>query len=114
MFIWTAKLFRSGKFVEFAVVEDLRAESLGQFILVRIGLGMKLCRGQGCDRVANMGGHLPGAHALIRSKYSLAKYVHCIAHPLYLVLTDSSQISDIKHCVNVIPEAISFFHFISK
>ena len=38
------------EFVEFAVVEDLRGESLGQFIISRmekLGLNMKLCRGQG-------------------------------------------------------------------
>ncbi|KAK2714120.1 hypothetical protein QYM36_008640 [Artemia franciscana] len=40
------------EFIEFAVIEDLRGESLGQFILSRIeelGLDMKLCRGQGYD-----------------------------------------------------------------
>ncbi|KAK2725667.1 hypothetical protein QYM36_000239 [Artemia franciscana] len=78
---------------EFAVVEDLRGESLGQFILSRIeklGLGMKLCRGQGYDGAPNMSGYFSGAQDFISSKYPLAKYVRCIAHSLNLALTDSS------------------------
>ena len=60
---------------------------------------MKLCRGQGYDGAANMSGHLSGAQAFISNKYPLAKYVHCVAHSLNLVLTDSSKIPDIKHCI---------------
>ncbi|KAK2702969.1 hypothetical protein QYM36_018455 [Artemia franciscana] len=84
------------EFVEFAVVEDLRGESLGQFILIRIeklGLDMKLCRGQG---------------------YPLAKYIECLAQSLSLVLTDRSKIHDIKHCMMIIRETVNFFHFSAK
>ena len=105
------------EFIEFAVVEDLRCESLGQFILSRtekLGLDMKLCRGPGYDGAPNMSGHLSGAQAFISSKYPLAKYVHCIAHSLNLVLTDSSKMSEIKHCMRVIRETVNFFHFSAK
>jgi hypothetical protein len=40
------------EFVGFAIVEDLRGKSLGQFIISqmeKLGLDMKLCRGQGYD-----------------------------------------------------------------
>ncbi|KAK2703571.1 52 kDa repressor of the inhibitor of the protein kinase-like [Artemia franciscana] len=105
------------EFIEFTIVDDLRSESLGQFILSRIeklGLDMKLCRGQGYDGAPNMSGHLSGAQAFISSKYPLAKYVHCIAHSLNLVLTDSSKIAEIKHCMMVIRETVNFFHFSAK
>ncbi|KAK2717835.1 hypothetical protein QYM36_006591, partial [Artemia franciscana] len=44
------------EFIEFAVVKDLRGESFSQFILSQIeklGLDMKLCRGQGYDGAPN-------------------------------------------------------------
>ncbi|KAK2702838.1 hypothetical protein QYM36_018569 [Artemia franciscana] len=105
------------EFIKFAVVEDLHGESFGEFILSRIeklGLDMKLCRGQGYDGAPNMSGHLSGAQAFISSKYSLAKYVHCIAHSLNLVLTDSSKIAEYKHCMMVIRETVNLFHFSAK
>ncbi|KAK2704250.1 hypothetical protein QYM36_017463 [Artemia franciscana] len=64
------------EFIEFAVVEVLRGESLGQFILSRIeklGVEMTLCRGQGYEGAPNMSGHLPGVQVFISSKYPLAK-----------------------------------------
>ncbi|KAK2704252.1 hypothetical protein QYM36_017465 [Artemia franciscana] len=105
------------EFIEFAVVKDLRGVSLGQFILSRIeklGLNMKLCRVQGYDEAPNMSGHLSGARAFISSKYSLAKYVHCIAHSLNLVLTDLRNIAEIKHCITVIRKTVNFFCFSAK
>ncbi|XP_065569223.1 52 kDa repressor of the inhibitor of the protein kinase-like [Artemia franciscana] len=111
-FVYSETLQIREEFIEFAVVEDLTGESLGQFILSRIeklGLDMKLCRGQGYDGAPNMNGHLSGAQAFISSKYPLGKYVHCIAHSLNLVLTDSSKIAEIKHCTMVIREAVNFF-----
>ncbi|XP_065583228.1 52 kDa repressor of the inhibitor of the protein kinase-like [Artemia franciscana] len=64
------------EFVEFAVVEDLRGESLGQFILIRIeklGLDMKLCRGQGYDEVPNMSEHFSGAQAFYLEQISTSQ-----------------------------------------
>ena len=105
------------EFIDLAVVEDLRGESLGQFVLIRIeklGLDMKLSRGQGYDGAPNMSGLLSGAQAFISSKYPLAKYVHRVADSLNLVLTDSSKIAEIKHCMMVIREIVNFFHFSVK
>ena len=56
------------EFIEFAVVKDLRGESFSQFILSQIeklGLDMKLCRGQGYDGAPNRSRHLSGAQAFI-------------------------------------------------
>ncbi|KAK2722970.1 hypothetical protein QYM36_003234 [Artemia franciscana] len=75
---------------------------------------MKLCRGQGYDGAPNMSGNLSGAQAFISSKYTLDKYVHCIAHSLNLVLTDSSKIAEIMHSMMVIRETVNFLHFTAK
>jgi len=103
--------------IEFAVVQNLRSEGHDQFILSQIeklGIDMKLYRGQGYDRAPNVSGHLSGAQAFISSKYSLAKYVHYIVHSLNLVLPDSSKIAEIKHCMMVVRETFNFFHFTAK
>ncbi|KAK2710744.1 hypothetical protein QYM36_012051 [Artemia franciscana] len=84
------------KFMEFAVVEDLRCEILGY------------------DGAVNMNGHLSGAQTFMSNKYPLATYVHCVAHSLKSVLTDLSNIPDIKHSMTVFREIVNFFYFGAK
>ncbi|CAF4270051.1 unnamed protein product [Rotaria sp. Silwood2] len=60
-------------------------------ILVRCGLDIKLCRGQGYDGAATMAGHVSGVSSRIKNLNSKAYYVHCNAHSLDLALQDVTR-----------------------
>ncbi|CAM4851576.1 unnamed protein product, partial [Rotaria magnacalcarata] len=60
-------------------------------ILVRCGLDIKLCRGQGCDGAATMAGHVTDVSSRITNLNSKAYYVHCNAHSLDLALQDVTR-----------------------
>lgn len=59
--------------------------------LIRCGLPLEHCRGQGYDGAANMMGHLSGVAVRIQSQFPPALPVHCLAHSLNLVLQEAAK-----------------------
>ncbi|KAL6547893.1 hypothetical protein OROHE_009598 [Orobanche hederae] len=56
-------------------------------------LSMSQIRGQGYDGASNMRGELNGLKALILKENSSARYVHCFAHQLQLVVVALAQVN---------------------
>ncbi|KAL6517883.1 hypothetical protein OROMI_033584 [Orobanche minor] len=56
-------------------------------------LSMSQIRGQGYDGASNMRGELNGLKALILKENSSARYVHCFAHQLQLVVVPLAQVN---------------------
>ena len=55
------------------------------------GLSLSQLRGQGCDGASNMRGELSGLKTLILSENPSARYIHCFAHQLQLVVVSVAQ-----------------------
>lgn len=89
-------------FCGFAEVESQKSEYLEKTVLSIIEefSDVSKVRGQGYDGAANMSGVYSGLQARIKEKNPSAKYVHCCAHALNLVVND---------CVTSIPEIRNFF-----
>lgn len=95
-------------FVGFFEVTDQTSKGLEHKIveiLEEMGLNLAKCRGQGYDGASNMSGIYNGLQALIKLKEPTAKYVHCAAHNLNLVLNDA--------CLNV-PMLKDFYDICQK
>ncbi|KAL6553068.1 hypothetical protein OROGR_006910 [Orobanche gracilis] len=56
-------------------------------------LSMSQIRGQGYDGASNMRGELNGLKTLILNENSCARYVHCFAHQLQLVVVTLAQVN---------------------
>ncbi|KAL6497107.1 hypothetical protein OROGR_029036 [Orobanche gracilis] len=77
-------------------VKDTTSLSLKRAIDNFLGdqkLSMSQIRGQGYDDASNMRGELNGLKALILKKNSSARYVHCFAHQLQLVIVALAQVN---------------------
>ncbi|KAL6516325.1 hypothetical protein OROGR_019630 [Orobanche gracilis] len=69
-----------------------KGEVLEWFIGV-VHLSMSQIRGQGYDGASNMRGELNGLKTLILNENSRARYVHCFAHQLQLVVVALAQVN---------------------
>jgi hypothetical protein len=54
--------------------------------------------GQGYDGAAVMSGAQNGLQQLMKEKYTLAKYIHCVAHRLNLVISDIFKDALLSNC----------------
>lgn len=94
-------------FISFSHIKDLSAESIFNTILntcTSLGLNMDKVIGQGYDGCSTFSGHLSGVHQRFREIHPKAIYVHCAAHRLNLVLSDSLDIPYIRNCLGTINE----------
>lgn len=95
-------------FLGFKEVHDQTASGLEKVILDGIeekGLSLSKCRGQGYDGAATMSGVYSGVKTRIEKKQKTAKYVHCAAHNLNLVLNDA---------MSRVPENTFFYGIVEK
>lgn len=82
-------------FLCFLAVEDVSASNLAHTLkheLLKLGLNLKLMRGQGYDGAAVMSGAFRGVQALIRDEFPTALYTHCSSHSLNFCLSDASAV----------------------
>lgn len=89
------------RFLGFREITDQTGEALEEEIIKSLEekqLKLSKCRGQGYDGAANMSGVYNGVKSRIERKQKTAKYVHCAAHNLNLVLNDAcSKIQENKN-----------------
>lgn len=77
------------RFLGVVHVSDTTAQSLKNGIedfFAKNGLSLSRLRGQGYDGASNMRGELSGLKTLILSENPCARYIHCFAHQLQLVV----------------------------
>ena len=83
-------------FIGFFTVDDSTGFGLSEIItdtLIKFGLKLSDCRGQGYDNGANMKGKNVGVQKRILELNPLASYVPCGSHSLNLVLCDAAKSS---------------------
>ena len=76
---------------------------------------MRKIRGQGYDRVAaNMSGAYGGVHTLMKQKAPNARYIHCAAHTLNLVINDAvKNVKELRNFFDMLEKLYVFFSAIS-
>ena len=79
-----------------------------------LNLDMQLCQGQGHDGAGNMSGKYIGASTIIKEKYILAIYIHCVSHRLNLCLSKSCEMQLVRNMVGTLQKAILFFENSAK
>ncbi|KAL4104796.1 hypothetical protein QTP88_020072 [Uroleucon formosanum] len=67
--------------------------------------------GQGYDGAAAMSGQFKGVQTRIREIYPLAYYIHCSAHCLNLVISDSCNIPEIRNTIGTMQSICNFFGY---
>ena len=65
-------------------------------------------RGQGYVGASNMSGTNRGVQARVKELYPLAMYTHCCNHVLNMVISTSSQLSDIRNAMATISDICVF------
>lgn len=60
--------------------------------------------GQGYDGCSTFSGHITGVHKRVQQMYPKAVYVHCSAHKLNLVLSESLSIPCVRNCLGTLSE----------
>ncbi|KAM7312581.1 hypothetical protein ISCGN_009486 [Ixodes scapularis] len=101
----------------FVAVEDVSASNLAHTLkheLVKLGLNMKLMRGQGYNGAAVMSGALHSVLALNCDEFPTALYTHRSSHSLNICLSDALAVQDIKRAFGTIGDICSFFRASSK
>ncbi|XP_042051473.1 zinc finger MYM-type protein 1-like [Salvia splendens] len=81
-------------FLALVHVTDTTAKSLKKgigFVFAKHGLSLSRLRGQGYDGASNMQGEYNGLKSLILNENPYAKYVHCFAHQLQLVVINVTK-----------------------
>lgn len=51
-----------------------------------------------------------GVKIIIKSKYSIAVYLHCSSHSLNLAVSTASGIKPIRNCLGIIENTFKFFY----
>jgi len=100
----------------FVIVNDVTALGLSNTIistLNKFDLDLDCLVGQGYDGAAVMSGQYKGVRSLISEKYPRAKFVHCSAHTLNLVIAHSCDIPIIRNCKGSVKSVINFFRMSS-
>lgn len=75
-----------------------------------LGLDIGMCRGQGYDGAANMGGKSKGAASIICSKFPKALYFHCTSHKLNLCIARSCKLNSVMNMMDTITCLANFFN----
>lgn len=99
-------------FLCFVIVTDVTALGLSNTVistLNKFDLDLGSLVGQGYDGAAVMSGQYKGVRTLISEKYPRAKFVHCSAHTLNLVIAHSCDIPIIRNCIGTVKSVINFF-----
>lgn len=100
-------------FLGFTKLDDQSAAGIESLILNQMNvnnLEISKLRGQGYDGAASMSGAYSGVQARVLEKAPLAKYVHCAAHNLNLVLNDSvSGIAELRNFFDIVEKIYVFF-----
>ena len=82
------------RFLALVHVTDTTAKSLKEgidLVFAKHGLSLSRLRGQGYDGASNMRGEYNGLKSLILNENPSAKYVHCFAHQLQLVVVNVTK-----------------------
>ncbi|XP_039133325.1 zinc finger MYM-type protein 1-like [Dioscorea cayenensis subsp. rotundata] len=100
------------RFLAMVHVSDTSAISLKNAIdclFAKYGLSLSRLRGQGYDGASNMRGEFNGLKALVLKENPYARYIHCFAHQLQLVIVvvakDNRIVSDFFQYVIMIVNA---------
>jgi len=99
---------------QFVQVNDVSGKGLADTILESIssfGINPKFMIGQGYDGAAAMSGQFKGVQTRIREIYPLAYYIHCSAHCLNLVISDSCNIPEIRNTIGTMQSICNFFGY---
>lgn len=94
-------------FLTFTQVVDVSAESIVNVIFQicnSLNLDMSKVVGQGYDGCSTFSGHVTGVHQRFKQLYPKAVYVHCSAHKLNLVLSESLNIPCVRNCLGTVGE----------
>jgi hypothetical protein len=103
------------EFLTFHHAKKLDASSLASLIeneIKQTGINKQLVLGQCYDGASVMSGCNKGVQALLRHTYSNAVYIHCFAHRLNLVLTDT--VTDIPMVSEFFALVQALYVFISR
>lgn len=85
-------------------------EKLLTYVLLKLELDVKKCKGQGYDGAAVMSGIYSGVQKRIRDIVPNAFYVHCCSHNLNLVISDAVKITEkALHFFNTVQAIFVFF-----
>lgn len=101
----------------FTDVESQKGQDLASVITKEIEsvTDLKKIRGQGYDGAANMSGAYKGVQALMKQKAPKARYVHCSAHALNLVINDDvKNVKDIRNFFDMLEKLFVFLSAISR
>jgi len=81
-----------------------------QDILIKLGLDINKCRGQGYDKASVISGAHSGVQTRIKNIVPSAKYVHCCSHNLNLVISDTEKChNEIQHFFETVQTMFNFF-----
>lgn len=84
------------------------AEAIKLYIL-KMGLNMEDCSGQGYDEAANMSSPKVGVQKHIHDVAATATCVHCGSHKLNLAIVKSCQIPSVRNMMDVVGDLSRFF-----
>jgi hypothetical protein len=104
-------------FVGFSKVESQKGADLTAVIAAEIQnvTEFRKIRGQGYDGAANMSGAYGGVQTLMKQKAPNARYIHCAAHALNLVINDAvKNVKEIRNFFDVLEKLYVFFSAISR
>ena len=95
-------------FIGLVQVTDTKASTIFvsiKDVLLRLGLPMNMCRGQGYDGASNFMGHLKSVARKFQDEVPQAVPVHCFAHCLNLSLQDSCrQLKPVRDAMDLVKE----------
>lgn len=84
--------------------------NLTQDVLIKLGLNINKCRGQGYDRASVMSGAHSEVQTRIKHIVPSAKYVHCCSHNLNLVISDAAKCHNkVKNFFETVQNVFNFF-----
>jgi len=84
--------------------------NLTQDVLIKLGLNINNCRGQGYDGASVMSGAHSGVQTRIKHIVPSAKYVHCCSHNLNLVISDAAKCHNkVKKFFETVQNVFNFF-----
>lgn len=101
------KPFLREDFCTFIKILDSSAAGVTNTILTtcnELGLDLNKMVGQGYDGCSTFSGHISGVYKRIQQLYPRALYVHCTAHRLNLVLSESLNVTYIRKCLGTVKE----------
>jgi hypothetical protein len=104
-------------FLGFSEVESQKGADLAATIAAEVEnvTEMRKIRGQGYDGAANMSGAYGGVQTLMKQKAPNARYIHCAAHTLNLVINDAvKNVKELRNFFDMLEKLYVFFSAISR